>query len=382
MPKKSAASIREHKIHFYRQIAFTFIGAALVVLLGLIYFSLSQAVIIVTPTLEKVTADFNVLVRADTDQTEQGVKARMVSTEVEIEKSGPAELLAEGQPQQAVGAVTIRNTSRTAQPLVATTRLLSEQGVLFRLRKAVTVPAQGSVEAEVYADKAGKEGEIAPTRFSVPGLNQARQQEVYANSTKAMTGGTKSVYKVTKKAIDEVVAAAKEGLITKAKTQIAAAGTTFDETPAIEWVNIVTQEITPAEGTDAATLTVKIKAQAVFVLADEASLLALAQKQLYETTSLGYELSSSDEGSFTYSIANFDAEKKTAQLRLLLQGNRRISTNNPLLDPSNFVGMKPAAVKDQLEAEGGIESVDVQLRPFWLRRLPRLVDHIYVQFAS
>ena len=123
-------------------------------------------------------------------------------------------------------------------------------------------------------------------------------------------------------------------------------------------------------------------AQVAFVLADAERLLSLAQQQLYTTTSLGYELSSSDEGSFTYSIANYDAEKKTAQLRLVLNGNRRISTNNPILDPSNFVGMKPAVAKEQLEADAGIESVDVQLRPFWLRRIPRLVDHIYVQFAS
>ncbi len=380
---ETPGSIREHKIHFYRQIAFTFIGAALVVLLGLIYFSLSQAVIIVTPTLEQVSADFNVLVKSDTDETQEGVKARVVSTEVEIEKTGPAELLKEGEPQPATGKVTMKNTSGTAQPLVATTRLLSEQGVLFRLKKAVTVPAKGEVEAEVYADKPGKEGEIAPTRFTIPGLNQARQQEVYAQSKDPMTGGTKSTYKVTKTAIDAVIAAAKERIITEAKAQLAADGVNADGMLAnAEWVNIVSQEVKPVEGTDAPSLTVKMTAQVAFVLADAERLLSLAQQQLYTTTSLGYELSSSDEGSFTYSIANYDAEKKTAQLRLVLNGNRRISTNNPILDPSNFVGMKPAVAKEQLEADAGIESVDVQLRPFWLRRIPRLVDHIYVQFAS
>jgi hypothetical protein len=382
MPE-TPSTVREHKIHFYRQIAFTFIGAALVVLLGLIYFSLSQAVIIVTPALETVSADFNLLVKADTDETPEGVSARIVSTEVEIEKSGPAELLEEGEDQPATGKVILKNTSNAPQPLVATTRLLSEQGILFRLAKAVTVPANGEIEADVYADKPGKSGEVQPTRFTIPGLNQTRQQEVYAESEEAMTGGTKATYRVTEKSIEDVIAAAKERLIADAKAQLDAEGIQVDQAlSGAEWINITEQTVTPEEGADAATLTVTMTANVAFVIADVEELLSLAQKQLYTTTSLGYELSSSDEGSFTYSIANFDAEKNTAQLRLLLQGTRRISTNNPVLDPSNFVGMKPDAAKTQLEADPGIESVVINLRPFWLRRIPRLVDHIYVQFAS
>lgn len=376
-------SIRQHKIHFYRQIAFTFIGAALVVLLGLIYFSLSQALIIVTPSLEKVSSDFNVLVKTDTAMTEEGIKAKLVTTDVEVEKNSQSELLQEGEAQPATGTVTMKNTSKTAQPLVATTRLLSEGGVLFRLKKAVTVPANGEVQAEVYADKAGKDGEIAPTRFTIPGLNQTRQQEVYAESKEAMKGGTKATYKVTKKAIGEAVEIAKERIISQAKTQLQATGVdTATFISGAEWVTVLSQEVTPAEGSDASSFTVKIKATVAFVIGDETELLELAQKQLVGTTSLGYELSSSDEGSFKYSIANFDASKKTAQVRVTIEGVRRISTNNPLLDPSNFVGQKPATVKEQLEADPGIESVDIKLRPFWLRRIPRLVDHIYVQFAN
>lgn len=381
MPE-TPGSIREHKIHFYRQIAFTFIGAALVVLLGLIYFSLSQAVIVVAPTLEKVATDFKVLVKADTEETQEGVSARLVFTEVSIEKSGPAELLQEGEAQPAVGKVTLKNTSNAPQPLVATTRLLSEQGVLFRLKKAVTVPANGEIVADVYADKPGKAGEIAPTRFTIPGLNQTRQQEVYAESSDPMTGGTKSSYRVTKKSIDDVIAAAKERLIAEAKEQLQADGVAVDHVLSGAEIDITEQTVTPAEGADAASLTVAMTAKVAFVIADVKELMDLAQKQLYATTSLGYELSSSDEGSFTYAIENFDADKKTAQLHILFEGTRRISTNNPILDPSNFVGMKPDAAKAQLEADPGIETVEIRLRPFWLRRIPRLVDHIYVQFAS
>jgi hypothetical protein len=379
----SPSSVRQHKIHFYRQIAFTFIGAALVVLIGVIYFSLSQAVVTITPALETITADFNVLVKADGSSTGEEIDARFVSAEVSVEKTAPGELLAEGDAQQATGKVTLKNTSGNPQPLVATTRLQSEQGVLFRLKKAVTVPAKGEVEADVYADQPGKAGEIGPSRFIIPGLNQARQQEVFAESKQAMTGGTKSTYRVTSKAVEEAVEAAKQSVVANATEDLKAQGIEMSKALAnAQWVNIVSQEVTPAEGSDAQQFTVKVTAQVAFVLADQADIAKLAQTQLHSNTSLGYEISSSDAGSLTYSLANVDLEKQTAQLRVYMQGKRRISSNNPLLDTTNFVGMKPAVVKEQLEADPGIESVDINLRPFWLRRIPRLADHIYIQFAS
>ena len=101
---------------------------------------------------------------------------------------------------------------------------------------------------------------------------------------------------------------------------------------------------------------------------------------MYETTNIGYELSSSNEGSFSYELASYDGQAQQAQLHILLEGQRRISSNNPILDTSNFVGEDPEEVESQLEADSGIEEATVELRPFWLRKVPRLVDHIYVQF--
>lgn len=382
VPQQSS-SIRQHKIHFYRQIAYTFIGAAIVVLLGLIYFSLSQALVIVQPSLEEVQADFNILVKSESDQTQEGVTAQLFFTDVVVERTAQAELLEEGDPQQATGTVTLKNLSDQAQPLVATTRLLSEEGVLFRLVEGATVPANGEVEAEVHADKEGKEGEIGPSRFTIPGLNQARQQEVYAESPASMTGGTKAVYRITQEAVDKAIEEAEDKLVQQAKSQLEAEEINVENfLTALSHIEIVSREVSPEVGSDAQEFTVKLTAKVAFVSADEDELLELAQAQLYSTTSLGYELSSSDEGSFSYDISNFDPDNQTAQLRVLLQGQRRISSDHPSLDTATMVGEKPDAVKQKLEADAGIESVTIELRPFWLRKIPRLVDHIYVQFAD
>lgn len=383
VPQQPSSSARQHKIHFYRQIAFTFIGAAIVVLVGLLYFSLSQATVTITPALEDVQADFNVLVKSGTSETNADISARLYFTEVVVERTDEAELLEEGDPQQAAGKVTLINTSDSAQPLVATTRLLSEEGVLFRLKESTTVPANGDIEADVYADKEGKQGEIGPSRFTIPGLNQARQQEVYAESESSMTGGTKAVYKVTEEAVQSAIEEAEDRLIQQALTQLEAEE--FDVNaflPALNHVEIISEVVDPDVGSDAQQFTVKLTARVAFVAAEEEDLLQLAQAQLYSTTSLGYELSSSDEGSFTYEIQNFDPDNQTAQLRILLRGQKRISSNHPALDTADMVGKKPADLQQELQAEQGIESAQVELRPFWLRKTPRLVDHIYIQFAD
>ncbi len=376
-------SIRQHKIHFYRQIAYAFIGAAIVVLLGLIYFSLSQALIVVKPSLEEVSADFNVLVKTDGADLTNGVAAQLVVADVSLERTGEGELLAEGDPQQATGTVTLINTSSQAQPLVATTRLLSEEGVLFRLTDGETVPANGEIQAAVYADEPGKAGEIGPTRFTIPGLNQTRQQEVYAESSTAMTGGTAATYRITQEAVDAAIEETKDRLAQEARAQLKEQGIdTSLLLASAQHVEVKNQTVEPAVGEDAQQFSITMEATVAFVLSDEAALVTLAQQKLYETTSLGYELSSSDEGSFEYSVENFDLEDGTAQLRIVMRGERRIGSDNPLLNASNFVGEKPDELKSRLESNEGIESVEVTLRPFWLRKVPRLVDHIFIQFAD
>lgn len=381
--KASQKSINEHKIHFYRQVAFTFIGAAIVVLIGLLYFSLSQALILITPSLEEVKADFNLLVRTETAMTQEGVEAELVFTDITIERTADSERLEEGEDQKATGTITIINSSNKPQPLVKTTRFLSEEGVLFRLENGVTVPANGEVQAEVYADAAGKSGEIGPTIFTIPGLNQTRQQEVHAKSDESMEGGTRAIYKVTREAVDQALEDARAIIISRAKAQLEEQGVETNRfLPGTQYIEVISEEFSPEIGSSAEEFTVKLVARVPFVLADRADLVELAQAQLYTTTNLGYELSSSDEGSFTYSITNFDSDNGTAQLHVILSGQKRMSANHPILDVVNFVGEKPSNVKSQLEADPGIDNVEIELRPFWLRKVPRLIDHIYIQFSS
>ncbi len=90
---------------------------------------------------------------------------------------------------QAKGTLDIVNDTGTARALVASTRLLSPDGVQFRLDRAAKVPAHGRVQATVTADQAGAAGDVAAGRFTIPGLAPALQKSLYGESTQPMRGG-------------------------------------------------------------------------------------------------------------------------------------------------------------------------------------------------
>lgn len=123
---------------------------------------------------------------------------------IQLERSFQVTETASGTPTgtgaKAGGRIRIYNDfSRDSQPLVATTRFETSDGKIYRLTEGVTVPGvtekdgkreRGMVEATVTADKAGSEYNIAPTRFTIPGLKGGPKYEKFsAESSQAFTGG-------------------------------------------------------------------------------------------------------------------------------------------------------------------------------------------------
>lgn len=102
----------------------------------------------------------------------------------------------------ASGKVLISNAYGTApQQLIANTRLQAQDGKIYRIREATTVPGgtkksdgsitPGTIVVTVYADAPGAEyNRAAVTRFTIPGFkNDPRYTKMYAESQGAFVGG-------------------------------------------------------------------------------------------------------------------------------------------------------------------------------------------------
>ncbi|MBI2506663.1 MAG: baseplate J/gp47 family protein [Candidatus Colwellbacteria bacterium] len=149
-------------------------------------------------TLEKKNLDFvgSVLAGADIKEnnfSREEVKVRGVAfvEKKNITKAYPAS----GKKQverKAAGEVIIYNNYSTApQVLVATTRLITSDGKLYRLNNTVTVPGKSSIRAAVTADKPGVEYNLSSgVKFRIPGFQGSPKYDAfYAELKESLTGG-------------------------------------------------------------------------------------------------------------------------------------------------------------------------------------------------
>ena len=155
-------------------------------------------------TTQKKDFSFNSVVVADRTVGEVNSVEMKIPGQIFIEKKNISQLFpASGKKnvsKKATGKILVWNAySSDSQKLVATTRFITEDGKIFRLDEAVTVPAAkivdgkivpASVEVAVTADKSGAEYNISSTRFSIPGFKGTpRYAAFYGENKDAMKGG-------------------------------------------------------------------------------------------------------------------------------------------------------------------------------------------------
>jgi hypothetical protein len=364
----------------YRQIAGGFIGAVLLLLLIVLALSTTKAVIRVTPLIRTVETSFLTDVVKDSvgegevlgnivEQTFEQAQTFAVSgteTREVLEKSS--------------GTVTIINDSSRNQPLVATTRLLSTGGVLFRLDNSVMVPAGGSTTAKVHADQVGPTGDIGPDKFIIPGLATSLQSQIYAESSVVMTGGRKLVSVVTEGTLNalaeqlsaEISAAGQEQLRTIGK------GSFDGEAFLVETIS-KTSDTQPGEEKDSVTISMKRRITGVFF--DGNALEKLAKAKLYENLTDGFVLVSPDGelDDLTVEVSGTRSDLVQASLSVTAATASVVSNTSPFLQPEVLVGKNASEVETYLVSAGLAEGVTVWFFPPWLRRVPNMVDHVTVE---
>ena len=163
----------------------------------------------------QVTADKAI---ADIDLAQSAIPGEVFRDSKNLTQLFPASGKSE-VAQKATGRITIYNAFNSSpQTLVATTRFETPDGKIFRLDKQVIVPGAAvkdgkiipaSTEADVTADKAGEEYNVAPVaRLTVPGFKGTPRYEGFSGELKS---GTKNGF-VGEKAVptESDIAAAKQ----------------------------------------------------------------------------------------------------------------------------------------------------------------------------
>ncbi len=291
--------------------------------------------------------------------------------------------------ERARGTVMIFNkSSKSAQVLVASTRLEDPDGRIYRIPKSVIVPGYtmengkvvpGSRETEVIADEAGSEYNIGLSDFTIPGFKgSSKFSTVFARSKTEMTGGAIGVRGViAKKEVEDARAelhkqakADAERMLQKKLPPDA-----FLIMPSVEYA-VIREEVTPGPGEVGDSFTIRIEGEARA---------AMLNKKSFEKLLAGV-LPAPDD-TFSFSVKNLDRlsyELKgyafgANSFHIQIKGEAQFEA---FVDPEAVrLGISEKRISNAAALLGAFPEVarsEVRFRPFWLHRLPRNTHRIDV----
>jgi len=360
-------------VRFYKFIALTFLVLTVILLGVVVFMSSKRAEIVITTKPSPVDITTKVVLGdpQSTHNIQSIVKKKVVTFEESFSPTGTKE-----EEGIATGVVTLHNETVSAQPLVATTRLLTSSGVLFRLKNRVTVPANGTLEdVEVYADEKGVASNIIATSFTIPGLNETKQKVIYATSIEPMTGGIKKIGALS----EQDISRAEKNTEEKVKKQVA-------EEMSEQYPNLVgvfhvldtSSNTQTTIGSEVDSFVLKTQVTIVSMLYDKTMLkdwigLQLAKRAIDEGETVQ---ASNDDPNVTFS--DYNERNNTATFTVFHDGLVTLSTENRDLDKSDFFGKTKDEVRRYLLSLDHIHKVDVHFQPAWMRTVPHMHDHVSI----
>lgn len=379
----------EAPVKFYRRIAFGFIILTGILVVFAVYFVLSKAEITITVAREPVSVDFI----ADLREAQEGETASkaVVSGAVSIDGkliettvSASKEYEATGKKiidTEVGGKVTIFNNYSKDQPLVATTRLLSPEGILFRIKKRVDVPAGGKVEGvEVYADPPTEQAaKLGPTKFRIPGLWEGLQDKIYAQSFEPMHGGKQEVKFVTQtdleNAYHNLTKILSDQVMEMLKKDMPAAGEILGKM-VIKEINEKRSSLGAGEIGDKFTAHLKLKVIGVAFYGRD--LEKLAYEQLQSNVPAGKELLNIDYNALNFLIEKYDLQSREANIMVHLGGEMAMRSDNPIFAVDKFIGLSKEKIIQYLSTYPEIERITIKFSPFWVKKVPQLKNNVKI----
>ncbi len=180
---------------------FVFIIFSLFLLAGVAgYVYIPSGLIIIKPKVQLIKIDVDAKLEQN-NQTESTLPLRVIDRQEQLTLQYNATGKSSASGKKAKGVVVLYNEfDNQPQTLVATTRIQTEDGKIFRLVKAVVIPGltivggqtkPGAISAEVVADQPGADYNLQASDFKIPGFQGGpKYAKFHAKSSAAFNGGT------------------------------------------------------------------------------------------------------------------------------------------------------------------------------------------------
>lgn len=362
-------------VKFYKVIALTFIFLTVILLGVIIFISSERATITILTKQDNESVVLNVSVGGAGQRAIAGV---VTTSKFYFSK----EFFPTGNKQvedKATGKATIYNQTGGTQTLIKNTRLLSSDGILFRIATAATVPAHGQTEVDVFADQKGIAGNIGPSRFTIPGLTPEKQKVFFAESKTAMSGGSHAVGVLSADDLanaknDYMPAAIVEYSKSLPPLKEGMARVVWQSSEDLTFDHAVGEEVSSFVGSATRNMLV-----VEYRIDDLANIIKRAAAAKITSGSERYQMLSNAP---KVDLVDVDLNNGLATLKVQEEVAVTLDSNSEELSPEHFFGKSKDEISRYVMGVDHVANVDVRFSPSWALTAPNVADHISVVVKS
>ncbi len=380
-PKSEAAS---RPVGVYRRISIFFIILTLALIAAAFYFFLVSLTVEVTPKTERISDQLNLIVTnaaPTTTSANLNNVADIIGTVEQIPVKAQKIYQATGANvlgQEVTGKVSIINNYSQDKTLVATTRLLTPDGKLFRIKNQVTIPAGGSTDVDIYTDEPSADMAIGPTTFTIPGLWAGLQDKIFAKSTTAFVYQSDVQKFVQNSDIAKATQDIKESLVNQVNQQFTDNYKGYDKVIVqVDKDSLVASSSIKA-GDKIDSFNLALTANVDVVAFQTADVQKLAQARLVSVVPAGEKFVGLDQSSIQYNLTGSDFKNGTANLQVPIVGTMALSEIDNAVDKTKLVGLTADQIKKYLLGLDKFSDVKLTFMPPFITRAPSLVDRIKI----
>jgi len=373
-------------INLYRRLVWKFLVLVGLLIIVVAYFSFSKLTIIISPKGEtlnealflKVSAEPNQ--EADIGDPREAIAGEIREIESQVERTYSA-TGEEFQGEDIAGKVKLINNYSKVQPLVATTRLLSPDNKLYRIKNAVNVPAGGQVEVEIYTDKPTEDMAIGPTTFTIPGLWLGLQDKIYAKSDSEFVFKQKIQKYVKQSDLERARQELNELLLQTAKDDLIST-LKKDQDWLYQAIEPATLEIEAKADEQKDDFIARAQGKIVAVSFSQEEAVKLATARLNLLIPDDKELIVFDPKSIVYSLENYDAASKTATIKASFTATMSLRSDSEIIDRSQLVNLTAEQISSYFKDFPEIKDYELKFSPSFIKKAPGLVDRIKVKIKN
>lgn len=356
--------------------AFSFVGVAVLVVIGALWISSVQARVTIHTKHDSVSQQIVIELAKSPDQGQ--LSGRVVEGTFEKIQEFSVQP-GDGQTASgpAKGAVRIINNYSRPQTLVAKTRLLTSDGKLYRIDKTVEVAPKQSVTVSAHSDQEGSQFSLGSgVKMTIPGLWIDIQKWIYAETATPFAPATSSGKVVSASDVSNAQKALEDAVFDQAKKTL-----TSEANVGTDWDGIFTKKVletksnmTPGQQADSFLASVRLDVTGVFYPKQDMEL--LVKQKLRERFPDGRELVNFDPSAIVYAIDQLDVKQEHARVSATAQAESRLTENSPSIAKEAFMGLSLEEARSKLSGVDGVQSVDIQIQPSWIGKIPTSKDHI------